>query len=346
MSLAFKFLNGYSCCLILPSWSGEDCNNWKKGIDLNAWGLEGRPKFGISYQLNIQEFLPILGNTGVFHINTKLASLITGTCHGFHPLQLSQHTKAEMPSIKLQLEGVINPTAGFRWRWLESEAFSAHLEVFWQWKTGKNPVAQLLQFYHSPSQEQMGLSRRLNFFPAAPSSVGTRHGSSETFWVTWWYLDFPGYVAEVTSNAMVWTQKYLLGLMPLFWRGGLGAWATSSACDRDDRGKAHTQSGTKVEHLNSFKFRLMICQYLLVFLEIHIPWMSTPSSADLQAFYHTGGPSLKRIRVVPLFWVQLTMWAIRPESEENVVMWILTCLDHGSWFLIKRLLLDGSVPEG
>lgn len=78
----------------------------------------------------------------------------------------------------------------------------------------------------------------------AQSALGTE--AARLFWVTWWYLDFPGYVAEVTSNAMVWTQKYLLGLMAcLFWRGGLGAWATSSACDRDDRGKAHTQSGTK-----------------------------------------------------------------------------------------------------
>ena len=209
---------------ILPSWSGEDCNNWKKGIDLNAWGLKRRPKFGISYQLNIQEFLPILGNTGVFHINMKLASLITGTCHGFHPLQLSQHTKAEMPSIKLQLEGVINPTAGFRWRCLESEAFSGN-----NGKQGKTQWLNSFSFtmtHHRSRWDSAGGWTSSQQHPAQ-SALGTE--AARLFWVTWWYLDFPGYVAEVTSNAMVWTQKYLLGLMAcLFWRGGPGGMSNLS----------------------------------------------------------------------------------------------------------------------
>lgn len=128
MSLAFKFLNGCSCCLILPSWSGEDCNNWKKGIDLNAWGLEGRPKFGISYQLNIQEFLPILGNAGVFHINMKLASLITGTCHGFHPCSCPSIPRLRCPASSFSLKESWNHNNCLftSHRWLESEAFSGN----------------------------------------------------------------------------------------------------------------------------------------------------------------------------------------------------------------------------
>ena len=100
----------------------------------------------------------------------------------------------------------------------------------------------------------MGLSRRLNFFPAAPSSVGTETflvTQSGTRWLaagTWSYPDLPGYVAEVTSNAMVWTQKYLLGLLVL---EGLGRGGGEHNLSMTVLGQNSYPSGTKVERLNT-----------------------------------------------------------------------------------------------
>ena len=103
-------------------------------------------------------------------------------------------------------------------------------------------------------------------------------------------------MAEVTANAMVWTQKYLLGQgfdlnlpefakkLPMF----LNMWTTSYTCRFEDANLSPKEE---------------ILRNLLAFDKLRWDFR--------QVFCHTGGLSLKKIRVVPLCWAARNMWATR-----------------------------------
>ena len=128
----------------------------------------------------------------------------------------------------------------------------------------------------------------------------------------------PGYVAEVTANAMVWTQKYLLGQgfdlnlpefakkLPMF----LNVWTTSYTCRFED-----SNLSSKEEILRNLR-------------AFGAQKMGSMDRWDFrQVFCRTGGLSLKKIRVVPLCWAARNMWATR-RSVWADFWWFLT----GEWY--------------